>query len=177
MSMAAITAFAQKSPLPRAKRQSKAKLQPKAKPLLKTTNPLTPLGINAGFLLAQIVNFLLIFVLLSSFPARPLSNMLDFTRNQDSKRFGRRRKGFNDVRNAEAEARENPRGGSCRCCPCGRRSPRSWRRSCQDRRSRCSQRSRNDPQRSSHPFNDNATVNWRTSVHRLHRFRWRWRSV
>ncbi|MCK6580206.1 MAG: F0F1 ATP synthase subunit B [Anaerolineae bacterium] len=42
-----------------------------------STNPLVPLGINTGFLLAQIVNFLLIFVLLSRLVWGPLMNMLD----------------------------------------------------------------------------------------------------
>ncbi len=42
-----------------------------------STNPLVPLGINTGFLLAQILNFLLIFGLLSVLVWRPLMNMLD----------------------------------------------------------------------------------------------------
>jgi F-type H+-transporting ATPase subunit b len=41
------------------------------------TNPLVPLGINTGFLVAQIINFLLIFGLLSFAIWRPLMNMLD----------------------------------------------------------------------------------------------------
>ncbi|MBE2267056.1 MAG: hypothetical protein IAE80_02410, partial [Anaerolinea sp.] len=40
-------------------------------------NPLTPLGINVGFLLAQMLNFLLLFGLLSVVLWRPLMNMLD----------------------------------------------------------------------------------------------------
>ena len=40
-------------------------------------SPLTPLGINTGFLLAQIVNFGIIFVLLSTALWRPMRNMLD----------------------------------------------------------------------------------------------------
>jgi F-type H+-transporting ATPase subunit b len=42
-----------------------------------STNPLVPLGINTGFLLAQIINFLLIFGLLSLLVWRPLMNLLD----------------------------------------------------------------------------------------------------
>ena len=68
------------------------------------TNPLTPLGINLGFLIAQIVNFLLLFGLLTVFLWRPLMNMLD-------SRAARIQKGVEDAaaaanarRNAEAEA-------------------------------------------------------------------------
>ncbi len=42
-----------------------------------STNPLVPLGINTGFLVAQIINFLLIFGLLSLLIWRPLMNLLD----------------------------------------------------------------------------------------------------
>ncbi len=42
-----------------------------------STNPLVPLGINTGFLIAQILNFLLVFGLLSLAVWRPLMNMLD----------------------------------------------------------------------------------------------------
>lgn len=42
-----------------------------------SVSPLVPLGINQGFLFAQIVNFLLIFGLLTVFLWRPLINTLD----------------------------------------------------------------------------------------------------
>lgn len=68
------------------------------------TNPLTPLGINAGFLVAQCLNFGIILVLFFLFLARPLMNMLD-------SRAARIQKGLEDAaaaanarRNAEAEA-------------------------------------------------------------------------
>lgn len=68
------------------------------------SNPLAPLGINAGFLLAQIINFGLIFVLLTVGMWRPLMNMLD-------SRAEKIRKGLEDAaiaanarRDAEAEA-------------------------------------------------------------------------
>lgn len=67
-------------------------------------SPLTPLGINAGFLIAQIVNFLIIFGALTFFLWRPISSMLD-------SRSAKIQKGLEDAqiaatarRNAEAEA-------------------------------------------------------------------------
>lgn len=68
------------------------------------SNPLTPLGINLGFLIAQIVNFGIIFLALRVFLWKPLMNMLD-------SRAARIRQGLEDSaaaanarRNAEAEA-------------------------------------------------------------------------
>jgi F-type H+-transporting ATPase subunit b len=63
------------------------------------TNPLTPLGINTGFLIAQIVNFLLIFLLLRSMLWKPLTNMLD-------QRSAKIQKGLEDA-SAAANARHN----------------------------------------------------------------------
>lgn len=67
-------------------------------------NPLNALGINVGFLLAQIINFLLIFLVLRQFLWKPLVNMVD-------SRSARIQKGLEDAaaaanarRNAEAEA-------------------------------------------------------------------------
>ncbi len=68
------------------------------------SNPLTPLGINTGFLLAQIVNFVLIFLLLSSFLWRPLSNMLDSRATKIQKGLEDSAKAASERRNAEAEA-------------------------------------------------------------------------
>jgi F-type H+-transporting ATPase subunit b len=68
------------------------------------TNPLTPLGINTGFLVAQCLNFLVILAVFFLFLGRPLMNMLD-------SRAARIQKGLEDAaaaanarRNAETEA-------------------------------------------------------------------------
>jgi len=68
------------------------------------TNPLTPLGINTGFLLAQIINFLLLFGLLSIFLWRPLMNMLDSREMKIQKGLEDAAAAANARRNAEAEA-------------------------------------------------------------------------
>ena len=68
------------------------------------TNPLTPLGINTGFLIAQILNFLLIFALLTSFIWRPLTNMLDSRAVKIQKGLEDAAKAASERRNAEAEA-------------------------------------------------------------------------
>lgn len=68
------------------------------------TNPLTPLGINAGFLLAQIVNFLLIFALLTLVLWRPLVNMLDSRGAKIQKGLEDAAAAANARRNAEADA-------------------------------------------------------------------------
>ena len=67
-------------------------------------NPLTPLGINTGFLLAQIINFLLLFGLLSIFLWRPLMNMLDSREMKIQKGLEDAAAAANARRNAEAEA-------------------------------------------------------------------------
>ena len=63
------------------------------------TNPLTPLGINAGFLAAQCINFLLLFGLLTFVLWRPMMNMLD-------SRSSKIAKGLEDAA-AAASARQN----------------------------------------------------------------------
>lgn len=63
------------------------------------TNPLTPLGINAGFLAAQCLNFLLLFGLLTFVLWRPMMNMLD-------SRSAKIAKGLEDAA-AAASARQN----------------------------------------------------------------------
>jgi F-type H+-transporting ATPase subunit b len=68
------------------------------------TSPLTPLGINAGFLVAQIINFLLIFGLLTFALWRPLSNMLDSRATKIAKGLEDAAAAANARRNAEAEA-------------------------------------------------------------------------
>jgi F-type H+-transporting ATPase subunit b len=67
-------------------------------------NPLTPLGINTGFLIAQIINFLLIFLLLSFVLWKPLSNMLDSRAAKIQKGLEDAAAAANARRNAETEA-------------------------------------------------------------------------
>jgi F-type H+-transporting ATPase subunit b len=68
------------------------------------SNPLTPLGINTGFLLAQIVNFLIIFGLLAFVLWRPLVNMLDSRAAKIQKGLEDAAAAANARRNAEADA-------------------------------------------------------------------------
>ncbi len=68
------------------------------------SNPLTPLGINVGFLLAQIVNFLLIFLLLRFLLWNPLRNMLDSRSAKIQKGLEDAAAAANARRNAEVEA-------------------------------------------------------------------------
>jgi F-type H+-transporting ATPase subunit b len=69
-----------------------------------STNPLTPLGINTGFLLAQIINFLLIiFVPALIFLWRPLTNMLDSRAAKIQKSLEDSAVAANARRNAETE--------------------------------------------------------------------------
>ncbi len=67
-------------------------------------SPLTPLGINTGFLLAQIVNFGIIFLLLTFGLWRPLRNMLDSRAATIQKGLEDAAAAANARRNAEAEA-------------------------------------------------------------------------
>lgn len=67
-------------------------------------SPLTPLGINNGFLIAQIINFLLIFGLLTFLLWRPLTNMLDSRAAKIQKGLEDAAAAANARRNAEAEA-------------------------------------------------------------------------
>lgn len=64
-----------------------------------STNPLVPLGINAGFLVAQMINFITLFGILTFFLWRPLMNMLD-------NRAATIQKGLEDA-SAAATARRN----------------------------------------------------------------------
>ncbi|MDZ4764170.1 MAG: F0F1 ATP synthase subunit B [Chloroflexota bacterium] len=67
-------------------------------------NPLTPLGINTGFLIAQIVNFLALFGLLTFVIWRPLVNMLDSRAAKIQKGLEDAAAAANARRNAEVEA-------------------------------------------------------------------------
>lgn len=70
-----------------------------------STSPLTPLGINTGFLLAQILNFLvIIFIPALIFLWRPLTNMLDGRAMKVQKALEDSAVAANARRNAEAEA-------------------------------------------------------------------------
>ncbi|MBE0689079.1 MAG: F0F1 ATP synthase subunit B [Anaerolineae bacterium] len=68
------------------------------------TSPLTPLGINTGFLIAQIINFLIIFLLLTGLMWRPLTRMLDSRAKKIEKGLEDAAAAANARRNAEAEA-------------------------------------------------------------------------
>ncbi|MCC6614891.1 MAG: F0F1 ATP synthase subunit B [Anaerolineae bacterium] len=67
-------------------------------------SPLTPLGINTGFLIAQIINFLIIFVLLTFALWRPVTRMLDSRAVKIQKGLEDAAAAANARRNAEAEA-------------------------------------------------------------------------
>ncbi len=67
-------------------------------------SPLTPLGINTGFLLAQIINFGIIFLLLAFGLWRPMTNMLDNRAATIQKGLEDAAAAANARRNAEAEA-------------------------------------------------------------------------
>ncbi len=67
-------------------------------------NPLVPLGINGGFLLAQIINFVVLFGLLGFLVWKPLTNMLDNRALTISKGLEDAAAAANARRNAEAEA-------------------------------------------------------------------------
>ncbi|MFQ3566745.1 MAG: F0F1 ATP synthase subunit B [Aggregatilineales bacterium] len=75
-----------------------------AAPAEEAVNPLVPLGINAGFLVAQIFNFLLLFGLLSIVLWRPLMNMLDSRAAKIQKGLEDAAAAANARRDAEAEA-------------------------------------------------------------------------
>lgn len=69
-----------------------------------STSPLTPLGINTGFLLAQILNFLvIIFIPALIFLWRPLTNMLDGRAAKIQKSLEDSAVAANARRNAEVE--------------------------------------------------------------------------
>ncbi|MGV2434879.1 MAG UNVERIFIED_CONTAM: F0F1 ATP synthase subunit B [Anaerolineae bacterium] len=66
--------------------------------------PLAALGINGGFLIAQILNFVLVAGLLTVFLWRPLGNMLDARAAKIKKGLEDAAEAANARRNAEAEA-------------------------------------------------------------------------
>lgn len=68
------------------------------------SGPLGALGINAGFLLAQLINFGLLFGLLTAFLWRPVTNMLDARAEKINKGLEDASAAANARRNAEAEA-------------------------------------------------------------------------
>lgn len=68
------------------------------------TSPLTPLGINAGFLAAQCINFLLIFGALTFALWRPLMNMLDSRSTKIARGLEDAAAAANARKNAEVEA-------------------------------------------------------------------------
>lgn len=69
-----------------------------------STNPLVPLGINTGFLLAQILNFLvIIFIPALIFLWRPMTNMLDGRAAKIQKSLEDSAVAANARRNAEVE--------------------------------------------------------------------------
>ncbi|HYO89024.1 MAG TPA: F0F1 ATP synthase subunit B [Candidatus Limnocylindrales bacterium] len=68
------------------------------------TSPLTPLGINAGFLAAQCINFLIIFGILGVVLWRPMMNMLDSRSNKIAKGLEDAAAAASARQNAEAEA-------------------------------------------------------------------------
>lgn len=69
-------------------------------------SPLVPLGINTGFLLAQILNFLLIATLLGVALWRPMRNMLDARAATIQRGLEDAAQAANARRNAEAEAEQ-----------------------------------------------------------------------
>lgn len=73
-------------------------------PAEEAVNPLVPLGINAGFLVAQIFNFLFLFIVLSIVLWRPLMNMLDSRAAKIQKGLEDAAAAANARRDAEAEA-------------------------------------------------------------------------
>lgn len=69
-----------------------------------SSDPLASLGINVGFLIAQIVNFGLIFLILTVFLWKPMTNMLDNRAAKIEKGLEDAAKAADARRNAEAEA-------------------------------------------------------------------------
>ncbi len=82
MSLSAVVGFAQEGETPAAEgaeagTEESAAVEGEGEAEEVATNPLTPLGINTGFLIAQIVNFGIIFILLTTSLWRPMKNMID----------------------------------------------------------------------------------------------------
>lgn len=69
-----------------------------------TVGPLEALGINAGFLIAQVINFALLFGGLTFFLWRPITNMLDARSEKIAKGLEDASAAANARRNAEDEA-------------------------------------------------------------------------
>jgi F-type H+-transporting ATPase subunit b len=69
-----------------------------------SVSPLAPLGINSGFLIAQIINFGIIAVLAGAFGWRPMRNMLDSRAARIEKSLEDAAVAANARRNAETEA-------------------------------------------------------------------------
>jgi F-type H+-transporting ATPase subunit b len=69
-----------------------------------SVSPLAPLGINSGFLIAQIINFGIIAILAGAFGWRPMRNMLDARAARIEKSLEDAAVAANARRNAEAEA-------------------------------------------------------------------------
>ncbi|NDJ63140.1 MAG: F0F1 ATP synthase subunit B [Chloroflexi bacterium] len=69
-------------------------------------DPLASLGINAGFLLAQTINFLIIFLLLRQLLWKPIINMIDARTQKIQKGVEDASAAANARRNAEAEAEQ-----------------------------------------------------------------------
>lgn len=70
----------------------------------KDSNPLTPLGINGGFLAAQCINFLIIFGALTVILWRPMMNTLDSRSNKIAKGLEDAAAAASARQNAEVEA-------------------------------------------------------------------------
>lgn len=99
LGLTATAAFAQEGEAPAEGEAAAAEGEAVAEAAAPSTNPLVPLGINAGFLLAQIINFGLIFAALSFFLWPRLTKMLD-------NRAATIQKGLEDAA-AAATARKN----------------------------------------------------------------------
>jgi F-type H+-transporting ATPase subunit b len=113
LSLHAVVAFAQDNETPATEEAAQAGTEESAaaegeaeegEPEEAATSPLTPLGINTGFLLAQIVNFGIIFFLLTTALWRPMRNMLDSRAAAIQKGLEDAAAAANARRNAETEA-------------------------------------------------------------------------
>ncbi len=106
-SLSAITAFAQEATEAAATTEEESHAEeaaPAAEGEEASVSPLVPLGINTGFLLAQILNFGLIFLAMTFLAWRPLRNMLDSRSATIAKGLEDAAAAANARRNAEAEA-------------------------------------------------------------------------
>lgn len=134
------------------------------------TNPLTPLGINTGFLAAQCINFLLIFGLLSVVLWRPMMNMLDSRGNKIAKGLEDAAAAASARQNAEAEAEKilaSARLESNRVIEEAAARVMKWPSRC--RQMRPTKRARSATRPAPVPVRS-ATVSWPTCAVRWHRF-------